>query len=77
MIGPGPAWQFCSCQRTILLTTRSLNQVSTASEFIFSSPEKVSIRILVTTHQPLDIHPQELNTEDLVFAAQSGGSAAL
>jgi hypothetical protein len=37
----------------------------------FPHQKKVSIRIVVTTHQPLYIHPQELN------AAQSGGSAAL
>ena len=52
--------------------------MSSASEFIFSPTRKVSIRILVRIHQPLYIHPQELNTEkDQVFAAQSGGSAAL
>ena len=45
------------------MITRSTNQVSTASEFIFSPPEKVSIRILGRTHQPLYIQPQELNTE--------------
>jgi hypothetical protein len=38
------------------------------AEFIFSPPEKLSIRILVTTHRPLYIHPQELNTDE-AFAA--------
>jgi len=60
------------------MSSRSPNQVSTASEFIFAPPEKLASEFLWQHHQPLYIHPQELNTEkDQVFAAQSGGSAAL
>ena len=45
------------------MSTRSPNQVSTASEFIFAPPEKLASEFLWHHHQPLYIHPQELNTE--------------